>query len=249
MFCPKCGRENADGARFCNACGQPMPAMAPEASAVVAPPADVAPPVDVAPSLPPGNPPAPPPAKKRSGLWTCLIVALVLGFLFILLLVVVVVAGLWFAAAEPSEPSRLSPMSLPPSSNASTAVDVYANGGTKTESITKHAPAFVGTDNYVRSDATDPAPTSPARAEALEQALRSGDSEAALTLIHPDYRAAYKATILADKSRMTRAAAVLATRRLVSEHDRLAQYEVTDGSLKSFALFEKVDGQWVLLAF
>jgi|WetSurMetagenome_2_1015567.scaffolds.fasta_scaffold36660_1 hypothetical protein len=209
MFCPKCGKENIDGARFCNACGQPVPATG--APAAVAPP----------PVLP-GNPPAPP-AKKRSGLWTCLIVAIVLIVLFLVLVVIVIVAGFLLATGS----SAPAPSTSPQSQNSSASVDVYAGG----------------------SEASSAAPTSPQRAAALEQALRSGDAAAVLPFIHPDYHAGYKATILSAPARMTRAADVLATRQLVSEHDRLAQYEVTDGSRKSFAVFEKVGGQWVLVAF
>src|SRR5262245_120250 len=36
MFCPRCGEGNRDGARFCDACGSPLPEMAPEASAASA---------------------------------------------------------------------------------------------------------------------------------------------------------------------------------------------------------------------
>ncbi|MFH1177901.1 MAG: zinc-ribbon domain-containing protein, partial [Acidobacteriota bacterium] len=49
-FCPQCGARNVDEARFCNACGGPMPVMA----GAGAPAQQAAPP-------PPAPPPAAPP--------------------------------------------------------------------------------------------------------------------------------------------------------------------------------------------
>lgn len=68
MFCTKCGTQNADGVRFCTACGTPVAtAGAPEAPAatqqppVAAPPAAPEPAPQAAPPPPPPYQAAPPP--------------------------------------------------------------------------------------------------------------------------------------------------------------------------------------------
>jgi TM2 domain-containing membrane protein YozV len=55
-FCPKCGTSNPDGARFCQSCGAPVPAVTGSTAAPGAPP----PP-------PPGPPPAAAPGQHGYG--------------------------------------------------------------------------------------------------------------------------------------------------------------------------------------
>lgn len=58
MFCPKCGRQNPDGAKFCGGCGGNMPAM--QAQPVHQPQAPAAPPPSVAqPAMYPQQPAVP----------------------------------------------------------------------------------------------------------------------------------------------------------------------------------------------
>ena len=49
-FCTSCGHENANEARFCNGCGQPMPT-----ATATAPERPTAPPQQATPPPPPGN--------------------------------------------------------------------------------------------------------------------------------------------------------------------------------------------------
>lgn len=57
MFCPKCGRQNPDGAKFCGGCGGNMPAM--QAQPVQTPPPVAPPPQPVQPMMYQQQPAAP----------------------------------------------------------------------------------------------------------------------------------------------------------------------------------------------
>jgi hypothetical protein len=156
------------------------------------------------------------------------------------------VGGAWALAAalggcgKSAEPDPAA--GLPPKEGPA-AVDKFADGSTGRSNGNGNA-----SSTWFKPAEAPPA--SPPRAEELEKALRAGDAQAAAACFHPDYRQAYQAKILSDPATMTRAANLLATRKLVAEHSREAQYEVTEDGKKFPVIFEKTsEGQWFLVAF
>jgi len=168
--------------------------------------------------------------RRRSPLLhTAVIVCLTLG-------------AAWAVASSPagcsSSPEPAPKVSLPPKTGPD-VVDKFAGDGGKSG----------GGASVAGAGTPDPAPSSPARAEEFEKALRAGDAQAATACIMPAYRKAYEAMLMADPATTTRAAELLATRKLVAEHGRQAQYEVTEGGKTYPVIFEKIDGRWFVVAF
>ena len=88
MFCPKCGNQMADNAKFCGKCGYSVAPAAPAEEPVYAPPAYTPPaapetPVYAAPVYTAPAAPAPK-KKKKSGInWTVFIIMMLVGLLII----------------------------------------------------------------------------------------------------------------------------------------------------------------------
>jgi hypothetical protein len=111
MFCPKCGKDNAAEARFCNDCGQEMATAAAEVLSPLPPvspqPQSQAP--RPGPQWQPPLPPAPPARKGRGGLITCLIIVAIVAALGILLVIGLALFG--FLMLE-GKSSRIEPASV-----------------------------------------------------------------------------------------------------------------------------------------
>ena len=84
---------------------------------------------------------------------------------------------------------------------------------------------------------------------ALEAALRARDAAKALAGLAPDAAARCRELFAQRPETMAQLAALLATRRLVAERARIAEYEVTDQGRRFAVTFELVDGRWCLSRF
>jgi hypothetical protein len=112
MQCPECGADVPDGAKFCTACGAAITAPAPVAAPTYAPPPAAAPVAYAA-------PPAAPAKKSRVGL----IIAIVVGVLFLCLVCGGVGTFLWLRNQGVTDTTSTTPTSTTTTADDTSADD------------------------------------------------------------------------------------------------------------------------------
>ncbi|MHB0936006.1 MAG: hypothetical protein ACYDCO_04340 [Armatimonadota bacterium] len=81
----------------------------------------------------------------------------------------------------------------------------------------------------------------------IEDAFRSGNPEAVLTLVTPVKRDTYKPIFEAHRRDLPRVANLLATRKFVATNGAQAEFTVTDAARTFTVYFLRCDGVWCLL--
>jgi hypothetical protein len=122
----------------------------------------------------------------------------------------------------------------------------------KTATGAGRAPDPAPTANPPITPASPTGPQTGAAADAaqrLEAALKAGDLAGATALVSPEVRDLCGQLLRDEPQAAARLAAVLATRRLVAQGARTAQFEVTDNGRRYPVTFLNVDGQWLLASF
>lgn len=84
---------------------------------------------------------------------------------------------------------------------------------------------------------------------ALEAALKARDVAGATSLLAPEAATRCRTLFTQRPEAMAQLATVLATRRLVAQGARMAEYEVTDAGRRYPCIFELIDGRWCLSRF
>ena len=80
----------------------------------------------------------------------------------------------------------------------------------------------------------------------IEGAFRAGDVNAVISLTHPAVRSSYQPIFEAHGADLKRVADLLATRKLISVTDSMAEYEVTENGETFYVTFESWGEQWYL---
>ena len=83
----------------------------------------------------------------------------------------------------------------------------------------------------------------------IESSFRAGDVATVVRLTHPALRDSYQPVFEAHRADLKRVADLLATRKLVSVNNGMAEYQVTENGKVFYVTFESWGDQWYLSSF
>lgn len=134
----------------------------------------------------------------------------------------------------------------PPGTGTPATPPAAGGGNTPPATGGGNPPAGPAEPPAVRPVPTDPPAVVDAGVEAVVQALRARDVEAAARLCYPTERARLRELFAAHREQLPRVADLLATRELVVTTGAYAEYRVTDRGNTYPVIFERCDGVWCL---
>jgi len=92
-------------------------------------------------------------------------------------------------------------------------------------------------------------PTAEPGVKNIEAAFKEKDVNKVMTLVHPVFKEDYKKIFEEHSGELDRIGKLMESRKLVSQGEFHAEYEVTENGKVFYMLFEKIDGKWVLASF
>lgn len=82
----------------------------------------------------------------------------------------------------------------------------------------------------------------------IEAAFKEKNIDKAVSLVHPESRERYKELFTKNSEKLEKISVLLESRKPLYQSESYAEYQVTDKGKKYTIIFQKVDGQWMLVS-